>query len=92
MHRTGTKHIVRHMRKSVIQWSVISKFTCTNKQIQTPSFSVVNASDRINEVAFPFKVQEILGPQVAFNCLGLRLCRRGILKDDRGFSISVDPL
>ena len=29
MHRTGTKHIVRHMQKSVIQWSVISKFTCT---------------------------------------------------------------
>ena len=29
MHWTGTKHIVRHMRKSVIQWSVISKFTCT---------------------------------------------------------------
>ena len=28
MHRTGTKHIVRHMQKSVIQWSVISKFTC----------------------------------------------------------------
>ena len=29
MHRTGTKHIVRHMQISVIQWSVISKFTCT---------------------------------------------------------------
>ena len=28
MHRTGTKHIVRHMQKSVVQWSVISKFTC----------------------------------------------------------------
>ena len=28
MHRTGTKHSVRHMRKSVKQWSVISKFTC----------------------------------------------------------------
>ena len=28
MHRTGTKNIVRHMRKSVVQWSVISKFTC----------------------------------------------------------------
>ena len=28
MHWTGTKHIVRHMQKSVIQWSVISKFTC----------------------------------------------------------------
>ena len=28
MHRTGAKHIVRHMQKSVIQWSVISKFTC----------------------------------------------------------------
>ena len=28
MHRTGTKHIVRHMQKSVIQRSVISKFTC----------------------------------------------------------------
>ena len=31
MHRTGTKHIVRHMQKSVVQWSVISKFTCTVK-------------------------------------------------------------
>ena len=29
MHRTGTKHIVRHMQKSVLQWSVISRFTCT---------------------------------------------------------------
>ena len=28
MHRTGTEHIVRHMQKSVVQWSVISKFTC----------------------------------------------------------------
>ena len=28
MHWTGTKHIVRHMQKSVVQWSVISKFTC----------------------------------------------------------------
>ena len=28
MHRTWTKHIVRHMQKSVVQWSVISKFTC----------------------------------------------------------------
>ena len=28
MHRTGTKHVVRHLQKSVIQWSVISKFTC----------------------------------------------------------------
>ena len=30
MHRTGTKHIVRHMQKSVVQWSIISKFTCNN--------------------------------------------------------------
>ena len=30
MHRTGTRHIVRHMQKSVIQWSVISKFTCNS--------------------------------------------------------------
>ena len=29
MHRTGTKHIVCHMQKSVVQWSVISKFTCS---------------------------------------------------------------
>ena len=29
MHVTGTKHIVRHRRKSVVQWSVISKFACT---------------------------------------------------------------
>ena len=28
MHHTGTKHIVRHMQKSIVQWSVISKFTC----------------------------------------------------------------
>ena len=28
MHGTGTKSIVRHMQKSVVQWSVISKFTC----------------------------------------------------------------
>ena len=31
MHRTGTKHIVRHLQKSVVQWSVISKFTCTKR-------------------------------------------------------------
>ena len=29
MHRTGTNHIVRHMQKSVVQWSIISKLTCT---------------------------------------------------------------
>ena len=29
MHGTRTKHIVRHSQKSVVQWSVISKFTCT---------------------------------------------------------------
>ena len=28
MHRTGTKHIVHHMQKSLVQWSVLSKFTC----------------------------------------------------------------
>ena len=28
MHQTGTKHIVHHMQKSVVQWSVISKLTC----------------------------------------------------------------
>ena len=28
MHGTRTKHLVRHRRKSVLQWSVISKFTC----------------------------------------------------------------
>ena len=33
MHRTGTKHIVRHMQKSVVQWSVISKFTCILQRI-----------------------------------------------------------
>ena len=33
MHRAGTKHIVRHMQKSVVQWSVISKFTCIGKTL-----------------------------------------------------------
>ena len=28
MHRTRAKHIVRHMQKSVVQWSVKSEFTC----------------------------------------------------------------
>ena len=54
MHRTGTKHIVRHMQKSVIQWSVISKFTCIvvplkhldaqifyNCQFWAPSFKIL---------------------------------------------------
>ena len=31
MHGTGTKHIVRRRQKSVLQWSVISKFACTEK-------------------------------------------------------------
>ena len=31
MHGTGTKHIARHRQKSVVQWSVISKFACTTK-------------------------------------------------------------
>ena len=35
MHRTGTKHIVRHMQKSVVQWSVISKFTCIRHMYMT---------------------------------------------------------
>ena len=28
MHGTGTKHIVSNSQKSVIQWSVVSEFTC----------------------------------------------------------------
>ena len=35
MHRTGTKHIVRHMQKSVIQWSVISNLTCNSHYFGT---------------------------------------------------------
>ena len=35
MHWTGTKHIVRRMQKSVVQWSVISKFTCNEKKFWT---------------------------------------------------------
>ena len=31
MHQTATKHIVRHMQKNVVQWYVISKFTCIYK-------------------------------------------------------------
>ena len=34
IHGTGTKHIVRHSQKSVLQWSVISKFTCIHKMTQ----------------------------------------------------------
>ena len=33
MHGTGPKHIVRHSQKSVVQWSVISKFTCIFNRI-----------------------------------------------------------
>ena len=33
MHRAGTKHIIRHMQKSVLQWSVISKFTCISNTV-----------------------------------------------------------
>ena len=28
MHGTGTKHIVRHNQKSVVQWSDVAEFTC----------------------------------------------------------------
>ena len=47
MHRTGTKHIVRHMQKSVIQWSVISKFTCIyiERCIYTYIFCVVGMEE-----------------------------------------------
>ena len=38
MHRTGTKHIVCHMQKSVVQWSVISKFTCIYLNIRLLSY------------------------------------------------------
>ena len=40
MHRTGTKHIVRHMQKSVVQWSVISKFTCIRERLTVGSLWV----------------------------------------------------
>ena len=30
MHGTRTEHIVRHRQTSVVQWSVISKFTCVS--------------------------------------------------------------
>ena len=29
MHGTGTKHIVCHSQKSVVQWSGVAEFTCT---------------------------------------------------------------
>ena len=44
MHRTGTKHIVRHMQKSVVQWSIISKFTCisnTNNNFHSILFFIL---------------------------------------------------
>ena len=41
MHRTGTKHIVRYMQKSVVQWSVISKFTCIYSAILTNVYIMI---------------------------------------------------
>ena len=37
--------IVRHMQKSVIQWSVISKFTCTTVTTSTSTTSTSNLFD-----------------------------------------------
>ena len=35
------KHIVRHMQKSIVQWSLISKFTCIEKKgIISKNFSL----------------------------------------------------
>ena len=34
MHGTGNMHIVRHSKKSGVQWSGVTEFTCTNfKQV-----------------------------------------------------------
>ena len=46
MHRTGAKHVVCHMQKSIIQWSVISKFTCSS--ISSSSRSSINSSSICN--------------------------------------------
>ena len=40
MHRTGTKHIVRHMQKSVVQWSVISKFACIMQFLKMQNITI----------------------------------------------------
>ena len=47
MHRAGAKHIVRHMQKSGVQWSVISKFTCTTTTITTTT-STATTTTTIN--------------------------------------------
>ena len=44
MHVTGTKHIVHHRQKSVLQWSVISKFTCIT-YTNDDSDNIENARD-----------------------------------------------
>ena len=59
MHQTGTKHIVRHMQKSVVQWSVISKFTCIYEKnfwgVEFFGISWVNESSHvINTAVTPY--------------------------------------
>ena len=34
MHGTGTRHIVRRSQKSVVQWSIISKFSCIKRSVE----------------------------------------------------------
>ena len=42
MHRTGTKHIVRHREKSVVQWSVISNFAFNINSINDENNNITN--------------------------------------------------
>ena len=53
MHRTGTKHIVCHMQKSVVQWSVISKFTCSDRSILL--LSILWILDRLSLLMCPIR-------------------------------------
>ena len=59
MHRTGTKHIVRHMQKSVVQWSVISKFTCIAEQFQQIQLNTSNIA-AVNTQPEDFKIALLL--------------------------------
>ena len=53
MHGTGTKHIVRHTQKSVVQWSGVAEFTCIFIYIQNIILVFTSMTHPMNPCTLP---------------------------------------
>ena len=96
MHGTGTKHVVRHRQKSVIQRSVISKFACINNiNISTDKMACLLEHHKLKyllqhykmtcllQQATPWQIfipNQLKSATVYYICLPLVMIRNKIIK------------